>query len=222
MAGLTRTLICCAALSTFVLAPHGVRAQEAAATPADRDAEARALYQAGRASYDAGRYQDALSYFQRSYELSGRPQLLYNIAQAADRQRMDVTTLAALRAYLKALPDAANRVEVQNRIRAIEAAMAVDDDAAAADGPAKADEPETGDDTQPATTAAPAAALAPDQAASGDADGGLLSKWWFWAGAGVLTAGAVGVAIAASGGDSEPRAPIGGSDGVVITTLEMR
>ncbi|HEU0029277.1 MAG TPA: hypothetical protein VFQ53_01505 [Kofleriaceae bacterium] len=44
--------------------------------------EAEALYVAGQKAYDAKRYDDALVSWQRSYELSRLPGLLFNIAQA--------------------------------------------------------------------------------------------------------------------------------------------
>ena len=48
------------------------------------------------------------------------PELLYNVGQAADRLRMDHEALAAFRLYLKKLPDADNRREVENRVHALE------------------------------------------------------------------------------------------------------
>lgn len=42
---------------------------------------------------------------------------------------------------------------------------------------------------------------------AGKSKGGLLSKWWFWAGAGVLAAGAVGIGIAAASGGSDAAVP---------------
>ena len=53
------------------------------------DEEARAIFQAGRTAYDAARYEDALRHFQHAYRLSTRPELLYNVALAADRLRRD-------------------------------------------------------------------------------------------------------------------------------------
>lgn len=42
-----------------------------------------------------------------------------------------------------------------------------------------------------------------DQPQVSQGGGGLLSKWWFWAGAGVLAAGAVGIGVAAAGGSPD-------------------
>ena len=103
-----------------------VRAQAdpaAAATGEDRTEEAKGLFNAGRAAFDAGRYVDALDYFQRAYGISGRAGLLYNIALAFDRMREDERALAAYEQYLTQAPDAPNRVEVETRAAAIRAAL---------------------------------------------------------------------------------------------------
>lgn len=88
------------------------------------DAEARALYDAGVVAYEQGRYENALDYFSRAHELSTRPQLLFNIASAADRLRQDQRALDAYRAYLEALPDAENRAAVESRVRILEEQLA--------------------------------------------------------------------------------------------------
>src|SRR6185369_6091068 len=67
-----------------------------------------------------GKYRDAWDYFRQAYLLSKRPELLYNVGQSADRLRMDREALAAFRLYLKKLPTADNRREVENRVRALE------------------------------------------------------------------------------------------------------
>ncbi|HEX7480790.1 MAG TPA: hypothetical protein VF331_23515, partial [Polyangiales bacterium] len=88
--------------------------------PSDRDKEARALFEQGKKAYEDGMYREAWGYFRDSYKLSERPQLLYNIGQTADRVGMDADALKAFKMYLDRLPDAQNRREVDNRIRALE------------------------------------------------------------------------------------------------------
>src|SRR5690606_23764287 len=87
------------------------------------DEEARALYQAGRIAFDQGRFESALDYFQRSYELSGRPALLFNIGSAADRLRKDEVALDAFERYLEAVPDSPDRASVESRIEVHPAAI---------------------------------------------------------------------------------------------------
>lgn len=74
---------------------------------------------AGRVAFEAGRYRDALDHFQRAYELTSAPILLYNIGQSADRLRLDATTLRAFSLYLQRYPDAPNRDEVRHRMNAL-------------------------------------------------------------------------------------------------------
>jgi hypothetical protein len=89
-------------------------------TAEDADRKARDLFKQGRAAYEEGRYRDAWDYFRQAYLLSKRPELLYNVGQSADRLRMDREALDAFKLYLAKLPDAENRREVENRVRALE------------------------------------------------------------------------------------------------------
>jgi tetratricopeptide (TPR) repeat protein len=100
-------------------------AAPALAQETDRDPEARGLFLAGQAAFDAGRFEDALRYFEQSYALSSRPALLFNIGQAADRARLDATALDAFRRYLASDPelDAAERHSIEQRVAALEAAL---------------------------------------------------------------------------------------------------
>jgi tetratricopeptide (TPR) repeat protein len=96
------------------------------------DEEARALFEAGRVAYEDGRYADALGYFERSFELSHRTALHYNLGLAYDRLRRDREALAAFEAYLDAAPDPDRTPEVQNRVRALRESIAAEDAAARA------------------------------------------------------------------------------------------
>lgn len=115
-------------------APEGPSDEEA-------DRKARALFERGRVAYDDGRYRDAWDYFHQAYVLSKRPQLLYNVGQAADRLRLDQQALDAFRLYLKKLPEADNRREVENRIAALEARLAESGQPTEGDGAAASEAP---------------------------------------------------------------------------------
>lgn len=179
------------------------------------DERARKLFEAGRAAYDIGDYSRALENFQQAYELSDRPQLLYNIGQCADRLRLDETALAAFRRYIQRVPDAANRYQVEERISVLQdvlsskfdAGEARDDEAAQASAPS--------DDEQ-----AVAASLKPTSNPQADGDPAIWSQWWFWAAAGgVVAITVVGIAIASSGDETKSGDRATGSDGRVIATL---
>jgi tetratricopeptide (TPR) repeat protein len=192
-------------------------------TEADRTEEAKGLFAAGRAAFDAGRYEDALDYFQRSHAMSGRPALLYNIALANDRLRNDEKALEGYEAYLAAVPDAPNRADVETRAAAIRAALARREPAPpSAEVPAPAEVAASAEPAAPASAeAAPAPAQAMrDEPAEPREGGGVLSKWWFWTAVGVVVAGgATAIAIAASGED-DPK-PLAPRSGVVVTTLQV-
>ena len=104
-----------------------VAAQEQDRPVADEgglDEEARIVYQAGVLAYDEQRFENALEHFERAHELSGRPQLLYNIGLAADRLRRDPRAIEAYESYLRELPDAANRARVEERLGFLRSAHA--------------------------------------------------------------------------------------------------
>ncbi|MFT5357529.1 MAG: tetratricopeptide (TPR) repeat protein [Polyangiales bacterium] len=87
---------------------------------AELDDAARITFQRARVAFDAGEYETALSRFRQAYELSPRPQLLYNIAATLDRLRRDVEAAVALRAFLEASPETPDRVEIEARIRVLD------------------------------------------------------------------------------------------------------
>ncbi|MBX3248933.1 MAG: hypothetical protein KF901_17280 [Myxococcales bacterium] len=109
---------------TFSLARSShAQDDEVASAPTERDSEARALYQAAVVAFDEGRFEDALRLFRRAYELSERPELLFNVGTTADRLRRDEEALEAFEAYLAARPDAANRASVEARIEVLREAI---------------------------------------------------------------------------------------------------
>jgi tetratricopeptide (TPR) repeat protein len=96
-----------------------------AAPDDDSVSEARALFLAGKAAFEEGRYDTALGYFQASFDQSERPALLYNIAQCHDRLRQDEQAVAAFEKYLELAPDApSTRSIAENRLRVLRAAIA--------------------------------------------------------------------------------------------------
>jgi hypothetical protein len=104
------------ALVLWLLSPSLAFAQ-------DREAEARALFQAAELAYHDGRFEDAELRFRQSYELSGRSDLLHNIAVSAERARHDQAAVEAYRAYLDAQPHTPRRARVEARISALNASI---------------------------------------------------------------------------------------------------
>lgn len=113
------------ACALLVAAPSPLSAQDADPSPSGaRDAEARGLFEAGRAAFADGRFEDARDYFRRAHALSGRDALLYNIGSTEDRLRNDAAALEAFEAYLAAVPDAENASEVRGRIEVLRRTLA--------------------------------------------------------------------------------------------------
>src|SRR5262245_17847071 len=63
-------------------------------------AQARGLYEAGTAAYEAGRYRDALAAFDKAYRSVKLPTLLFNIAVCHEKLGEYREAVENLRAYL--------------------------------------------------------------------------------------------------------------------------
>ncbi|MDB4942753.1 MAG: Tetratricopeptide 4 [Labilithrix sp.] len=74
--------------------------QGSAPAAADKDQRAKDLYAKGDTAYAEGRYEEALASFQEAYALSGRPQLLFNVSNAAERLGHYSEAVDALDKYL--------------------------------------------------------------------------------------------------------------------------
>lgn len=81
---LSRVLLAGMAAAVMTAAPASVGAQPAPApaTSAANKAEAKKLVQEGIKAYDQKDYDKAISLYQRAYDLTKHPSLLFNIAQA--------------------------------------------------------------------------------------------------------------------------------------------
>jgi hypothetical protein len=154
----------------------------------ERDAQARNLFESGRKAYDTGDYQSGLSYFERAYEQSPRPGLLFNIGQAAYRLHSNDRALSAFKSYLAQTPVAPNRVEVETRIRELEQGTGpttptyVSPEQAAKSGSA------------PSLWAWPATTENVDHPPPSSEP--VTKKWWFWTTIGVIVVGGTVAAIA--------------------------
>lgn len=104
------------ALTIALAVPSTTLAQDASL-----DAEARALFEAGRTAFDAGRYEDALAHFEGAYRRSQRPQLLYNVAVAADRAGRVREAIVAYEKFLESVPDDPQRASLEARLQELRA-----------------------------------------------------------------------------------------------------
>lgn len=185
-----------AALAITIAAfSHPVSAQT---EPAARDDEAHALFEAGRMAFSEGHYEDSYERFSEAYRLSQRPELLYNMGSAADRLRRDELALEHYRAFLAAVPETPQRLDVEHRIAILEGAAADDREPVVVVMGA----PPTRDDT-------------PREAP-------VWEQWWLWTIIAVAVVGAgvgVGVGVATSSPSTAPLLPGDVGPGGVVLTL---
>jgi tetratricopeptide (TPR) repeat protein len=193
-------------LGAIVLGAIVLTTASAAGAQVDSEnAEARALFEAGRTAYDAGRFGSALDSFRRAYELSARPALLFNMGSAAERLRRDAEALDYYERYLRDVPSAENRELVQSRIEFLRDASTHPADAAHDEQPIL-DAPSSREGSAPA----------------GSSDD-IAGQWWLWTLIAVVVVGAavgVGAGVAASEPGTMPPPP--GNFGGVATAVTVR
>ena len=155
----------------------------------EREEEARALFQAGRYALADGRFEEALRNFRRSYELSGRPELLFNMGSVHEQLQQDARAVRAYERYLAERPDAPNRRSVERRLELLRSRV---DDAAATP------------DAEPAVE---------------ESGGALWEQWWFWTMLGAAAVAGVTVGVVLGTVDAGVQEPLPGRDGAVLMTL---
>jgi hypothetical protein len=79
-------------------------------------------FAAAKRAFELHLYSSAALEFQRAYNIAKDPVLLYNVGESSQRAGDGRGAVEAYRAYLKAVPNAADRHEVERRIRHILAA----------------------------------------------------------------------------------------------------
>jgi tetratricopeptide (TPR) repeat protein len=85
--------------------------------------EAERLYKEGQEAYDDHRYDAALALWKRSYELSRRPALLFNLAQAYRLRSQEGDCARAVKSYrkfLKLVPDSPRRATAEGWVHELE------------------------------------------------------------------------------------------------------
>jgi tetratricopeptide (TPR) repeat protein len=209
-----------------------------AVAPAHADgnsAEARRHYEEGNTFYSLGDFQHAAEEYKAAYKAKQDPAFLYNIAQAYRLANDAPNALFFYRSFLRNMPTAPNRREVEDRITKLEAQLA-QRDAIAKQPPNSTIPPATGGRTaepHAATTEPPPAEtkastevtlppptpathpdLTPPPPAASDnavtatapARTPTYKKWWVWTIVGVVVAGAA-AGTAAGLVLSKPSAP---------------
>jgi tetratricopeptide (TPR) repeat protein len=97
---------------SFVAALPAAHAQDARA-----EARARELRAAARALVEAGRIEEAFEPLREAVDLTADATVLLELAEVADRLRLDPVALEAYEAYLARRPDAPDRAAIEGRAR---------------------------------------------------------------------------------------------------------
>ncbi len=102
-----------------------VQQMQAAGAGAQMDVEAREHFRVAQPLYESGRFAEAAREFEAAYQLSHRPELLFNV-YVANRDANDLDkAVPALRAYLAAMPTTLpGRVNLEARLSAMDATLA--------------------------------------------------------------------------------------------------
>ena len=114
---------------------------------------AKEHYQKGTSAYDLGRYTDAIKEFEAAYQIKNDPALLFNLAQSHRLAGNSDQALHFYKTYLRYVPKAANRAEIESRIAQLEQLVKQKSDAQTA--PPTQTLPPTGATPPPAFEPAP-------------------------------------------------------------------
>jgi tetratricopeptide (TPR) repeat protein len=170
---------------------------------------AREHFEKGTTLYDLGQFRDAAREYEAAYKLKSDPALLYNIGQAYRFAGDAQGALLAYRAYLRRVPDAGNRREVEAHIAKLQ--RLVDEQRATTTAPptgtmrpgepARTTPPPA--EPQPTATAHPAVVAQPVAARPAERTP-VYKRWWLWTVVGVVVAGAVvtGAVVATTPNDA--------------------
>jgi tetratricopeptide (TPR) repeat protein len=194
----------------------------------DELALARKHFAAGEALFEQGRYAEAMAEFAQADAIIPSPINSYNIALCHDRLGDVPAAVREYRAYLDALPEAPNRLEVEARIAALRAELTGEGGPAGGPRERAIDEPEaeprvtdeddayTAPPPEPRERAsdearppqgwgAPAAGEGPARGYEpappverGRSEKPIYKSWWFWGVAGVSALILLNIATASS------------------------
>ena len=167
------------------------------AAQASADELARRHFDSGAAYLDQSEYESALREFQKAHELSGRPEILINIATVYERLGRLEEAVQALKDYLQKAPEGAHAETVGIRIKNLEDRIEKQKaDKAAEPPPTGAAPPEAAPSTP---TPAPAPAAAPPPAADEQAEPSRIPAYVLFGVGSVAAAGAVLTGLLANG-----------------------
>ncbi len=200
-------------LMTLCASPH------ARAEHVDDVQQAREHYAKGKRLYDLGRFADAAREYEAAYQAKDDPALLFNLGQAHRLAGNYPQALLAYKAYLRNVPAAPNRREVEARINEMQAI--VDEQTRTNQRPPQGTMEPKPLDTSPSTSAPPPATSpppAPESSTTLTASAPPpaettpgYKKWWLWTAVGVVAVGVgVGLGVGLGVKPKNPTPTIGG------------
>jgi hypothetical protein len=192
--------------------------------------EAKDHYRKGTAAYNLGHYREAAQEYERAYEQTLDPALLFNVAQAHRLAGDQKKAAIAYRSYLRSAPRGDRRDVAEAKLKEIEAAMNHEAPSGEAGGAASAPAgvpkpapppPPAGPAAQPAPSPPPPASapeptrrpeatvLSAEPASPpsvADRPSPFYRRWPFWVGVGVVL-GVAAVVVAATAGSPQNAPP---------------
>ena len=145
-----------------IVAPHPAVAD-------DGTKAAKAHVEKAKKLFNLGKFDDALSEYQKAYDAKPLPKLLFNIAQCYRNLGQVDQALFTYKSYLHNVPNASNRTEVEGTIDQLEEEKARGESERLRLTPPKQDSEPT---LEPRTTQTP-----------------VYKKWWFWTTIAVVAVG---------------------------------
>jgi len=166
-----------------------------AETPAQRTA-AKEAFVRGDAAFKQERFEDALAAFKSGFELSEKPRFLLNIGHCQKKLGRLEEALNSYQRFLATDPKPADRDLAQQMVDEVTPLVAQEK--------AEREQRERAAQLAMSPPPPPAAATVPlnnIQAQTTEPDVPIYSRWYFWAGVGVVVVAGVVAGVALSGGD---------------------
>jgi len=152
---------------------------------------ARQHFVDGSKLYDLGKFRDAAHEYEEAYKAKPDPALLFNIGQAYRAAGDANEAVTAYKSYLRHVPDAPNRVEVEGHIEKLQ--RLVEEQRRTQTSPPQGTlQPSTEPQPQPQPQLVATAAPAEKQP--------VYKKWWLWTAVGgvIVAGGVIAIAVAAT------------------------
>jgi tetratricopeptide (TPR) repeat protein len=155
---------------------------------------ARQHFADGSKLYDLGKFRDAAREYEEAYKAKPDPALLFNIGQAYRAAGDASEAVTAYKSYLRHVPDAPNRVEVEGLIAKLQ--QKLDDDRRAQELKQQQQRQQQQQQQLVPTPQPQLVATAP----AAEEKKPLYKKWWLWTAVGgvLVVGGAVAIAVAAT------------------------